>query len=262
MDRIKLGYVGCGMMAQRVHLPNFASLSDCELVALAEVRQRLGEKVQRRYGIPCLYRDHRELIADPEVDAVAVSAPFALQSEIARECLAAGKHVFMEKPMAVSLAHGEAILDASRRGGGRLMVAYMKRYDVGNELVHDTVRRWRQTGEAGQVTYARAHGYCGDWTAGIDVPPFETTDEAAPTASDAEYLPVWLPAQWARSYVNYLQQYTHNVNILRFLLDAGDRVRVKHVDLDPDGYSGAGRVRRRRRSLGPGDGPLALLPVG
>jgi predicted dehydrogenase len=226
------------MMAQRVHLPNFTGLPDGEVVALAEVRRDLGEKVRRRYGIARLYPDHRGLIEDPEVDAIAVSAPFALQGQIARDCLAAGKHVFMEKPMAISLAQAEGMLAAAEVGCARLMIAYMKRYDPGNELVRTTVKRWRASGEFGQILYVRAHGYCGDWTAGIDLPPLETSDEPAPPAPTEEFLPDWLPPRWARSYVSYLQQYTHNVNLLRFILDAGENVRVKHADLDADGYTG------------------------
>ena len=236
--RLRLGYVGCGMMAQRVHLPNFASLPDCEVVALAEVRRSLGEKVQRRYGIPRFYPDHRALIEDPDVDAVAISAPYVIQAEVARECLEAGKSVFMEKPMAVSVAQSAAILAAARASGARLMVGYMKRFDAGNELVRDTVQAWRRTRELGDVLYARAHGFCGDWTAGIDLPPIETTDEPAPAAPAEEHLPAWLPADQARAYTSFLQQYTHNVNLLRFILDAGDRIRVKHADLNPDGYTG------------------------
>src|SRR5262245_36471262 len=238
VTKIRLGYVGCGMMAQRVHLPNFTSVPDCEVVGLAEVRRDLGEKVQRRYGIPRLYTDHRGLIDDPEVEAVAVSAPFALQGQVARDCLAAGKHVFMEKPMAISLAQADTILTAAQSGRARLMVAYMKRYDPGNELVQGTVESWRASGAAGRVLYARAHGYCGDWTAGIDLPPFETSSEPAPPAPVEEHLPAWLPPQWARSYASYHQQYTHNVNLLRWFLNAGERIRVKHADLDADGYTG------------------------
>ena len=236
--KAKIGYVGCGMMAQRVHIPNFASLPDCEIVALAEVRRELGEKVAAKYAIPKLYSDHHGLIDDPEVEAIAVSAPYVLQGEIARECLAAGKSVFMEKPMAVSVAQAEGILAAARTPGARLMVGYMKRFDAGNVIVHDTIARWRQTGEMGEAIQARAHGFCGDWTAGIDLPPLETTDEPAPTAPTEEHLPAWLPAEHARGYIGYLQQYTHNVNLLRFVLDAGDRIRVKHADLNPDGYTG------------------------
>jgi len=226
------------MMAQRVHLPNFTGLPDAVVVALAEVRRALGEKVQRRYGIPRLYPDHRGLIEDPEVDAIAVSAPYGLQGQIARDCLAAGKHVFMEKPMAISLAQAEGMLAAAEAGRARLMIAYMKRYDPGNELVHATVTGWRASGELGRILYARAHGYCGDWTAGIDLPPLETSDEPAPPAPTEEFLPNWLPPRWARSYASYHQQYTHNVNLLRFVLDAGEKVRVKHADLDADGYTG------------------------
>src|SRR5262245_45176337 len=111
---IRLGYVGCGTMAQRVHIPNFASLADCRIVALAEVRAEIGERVQARYGIPRLYRDHRALLDDREVDAIGVSAAQGLQSEIARDCLAAGKPVFMEKPMAISVAQAERLLEAAR----------------------------------------------------------------------------------------------------------------------------------------------------
>jgi predicted dehydrogenase len=233
---VRLGYVGAGNLAQRVHLPNFAAITGGELVALAEVRRDLGERVARRYGIPRRYADHRELAADPEIDAVAVSAPFAVQGEIARDCLLAGKHVFMEKPMAVSLAQADRILAAEREGGARLMVAYMKRYDAGNELVHATVRQWRRTGELGRLLYVRAHGFCGDWEAGIDT-PVERTDEAPPRAAAAP-LPDWLPPHQAGRYLGYLQQYTHNVNLLRWLLDAGDDAQIRHVDLDADGRTG------------------------
>ncbi|MDQ3655478.1 MAG: Gfo/Idh/MocA family oxidoreductase, partial [Chloroflexota bacterium] len=130
MRKVRLGYIGCGFMAQRVHLPNFTSLSSCEVVALAELRPQLGAKVQSRFGIPSLYRDHQELLADPSVEAVAVSAAYAVQGEIAREALQAGKDVFMEKPMAVSVAQAEAILESAKHARKRLMVGYMKRYDT------------------------------------------------------------------------------------------------------------------------------------
>ena len=77
MDPVKLGYVGCGFMAQKVHIPNFLRISECDLVAIAEVRAELGQKVQDRYRIPTLYTDHLELAGDSEVEAVAVSADFA-----------------------------------------------------------------------------------------------------------------------------------------------------------------------------------------
>ena len=64
MDPVKLGYVGCGCMAQKVHIPHFLRISECDLVAIAEVRAELGQKVQDRYRVPKLYKDHLELARD------------------------------------------------------------------------------------------------------------------------------------------------------------------------------------------------------
>lgn len=236
MEPLRMGYVGCGFMAQKVHLPNLANMPECQLVALAELRPKLGALVRERYHIPKLYRDHLELAADPEIEAVGVSAAFSVQADIARDLLLAGKHVFMEKPMAVSVAQAEEILAASRKGGARLMVGYMKRYDAGNELVKELLDGFRASGELGTITLARNHGFCGDWTAGLDA-PMDKSDEPMPVGAPPR-LPDWLPAEQMKPYLGYLQQYTHNLNLLRWFLDAGDKVQVRHVDLDNDGYTG------------------------
>ncbi len=235
MRRLRIGYVGAGFMAQKVHLPNFSLIDDCELVALAEVRPQLGAKVAERFRIPRLYASHRELVADASIEAVAVSADYALQGEIARDALLAGKDVFMEKPMAVSLEQADRLLAAARATGARLMVGYMKRYDAGNELAKRYIDRFRESGELGAVTYVRNHGFCGDWISGLDA-PMDVTDEPKPLAPRQS--PTWLPAGEAPRYLGYLQQYTHNINLMRWFLDAEDRVRVRQVDLDADGYTG------------------------
>ena len=235
MKSVRLGYVGCGFMAQKVHLPNFSAIPECEVVALAEVREELGRRVQQRFGIERLYGHHREMAEDREIDAFAVSAAFAVQGEIAKDLLRTGRPVFMEKPMAVSVGQAEAIVEASKAPGARLMVGYMKRYDAGNELMVEALDRFRETGELGTVTFARAHGFCGDWICGLDT-PMETSDEPVPQGKVVR--PAWLPEEFLRPYLSYLQQYTHNINLLRFFLNAEDRVRVRTVDLDEDGYSG------------------------
>ena len=235
MEPIRLGYVGCGFMAQKVHIPNFISIPDCQLMAIAEVRTELGQKVQDRYRIPKQYHHHLELAKDDEIEAVAVSAGFALQGQIAKDLLSAGKHVFMEKPMAVSVKQAEEMLEAAESAGTKLMVGYMKRYDAGNELVKATVDQFCQTGELGALTYVRNHGFGGDWVCNLDTPR-DITNERQPGAS--EPIPDWLPADRAGSYLSYLQQYTHNINLLRWFLDAGDDASVKVVDLDDNGFDG------------------------
>ena len=235
MDNVRLGYVGCGFMAQSVHLPNFSSIAECRIEALAEVRRDLGQKVQERFCIDRLYDHHLAMAQDPDLDAFAVSAAFGVQGEIAKDLLRTGRPVFMEKPMAVSVTQADTILEAARTPGSRLMLGYMKRYDAGNEFVHESIQRFRQSDELGPLTFVRAHGFCGDWISGMD-PPVDRSEQPKPDAPVVG--PEWLPPEYLAPYVSYLQQYTHNVNLLRYFLDAEDRVRVKSVDLDDDGYGG------------------------
>jgi predicted dehydrogenase len=237
---IQLGYVGGGFLAQNAHLGNFSSLPQCNLVALAERRPHLAEKVALRFGIDKVYPDHLSLARDPEIDAVAVSADYAGQGEIAADLLRAGKHVFMEKPMAVSIQQAERILAAADEGNTRLMVGYMKRYDAGNRRIRDLIGQWRHDRSKGQLLYIRCHGFCGNWIAGLDTSGLIRTDESVESIAVEDLLPGWLPEDGRRGYVGYLQQYTHQVNLLRFLLDAqsADDIVVTNVDLSADGYTG------------------------
>lgn len=234
---IRIGYVGCGFMAQMVHIPNIVQLDQVELVALAEPRADLLAQVASRYAVARTYPSHRELARDPEVDAVVVSGHYSGQGEIAAELLAAGKHVLVEKPMATSVEQAERLLRAeSESGGARLMVGYMKRYDPGYRLIKQLLTDPATVEQLGSVLYVRYHSFDGgEWLGGIDT-PYSTSPEATPASP--EILPDWLAPENTEPYLLYLQQYTHNVNMLRWLFDAGGRITVEHVDLDADGFTG------------------------
>lgn len=75
---VRFAYVGCGFVAQNIHIPNFASLPECEFVALAEAREGLGQQVADYYGIPKVYTSHLEIADDPDIEAVGVSGPYSL----------------------------------------------------------------------------------------------------------------------------------------------------------------------------------------
>ncbi len=237
---VRFGYVGCGFVAQNIHIPNFKSLPECDFQAIAEARPELGQQVADYYSIPRVYASHLDIAADPDIEAVGVSGPYALQGAIAEDLLRAGKHVFMEKPMAVSVARAQGIVDAEKASGKRLMVGYMKRYDAGNILLKQHADAWRASGEAGNVVFARNHGFGGNWVYAQDpnVKRFDAPAGTTPPPSPDE-CPQWLPPQWKDAYLGYLQQWTHNVNLLRFFLDdTAGTARVEDVHLDGDGMTG------------------------
>jgi len=237
MRKVKLAVLGCGFMGQAVHLPNFLSNSKCEVLGVCDVRKELAAKVAQRLGLRRVWADDEELAQDPEVEAVAAIVQHAGHPAIVMRLLNAGKHVFIEKPMADSVDDARRMAAAAREAARILMVAYMKRYDPGVQWARHIVQQLSQ-GELGQRTFARVHCFGGDWSAGYPRTELRT-EEPAPRAEPR--FPSWLPQDEKGNYSGFNNVYTHQLNLLRFLLGAG-RVLDAHrqggvhlVTLDFDG---------------------------
>jgi predicted dehydrogenase len=99
-----------------------------ELVALAEHKSAHAERIAAFHGIPHTYRDHEEMLAQEELDAVIVCLHPRLQPDVAIRCLEAGAHVFVEKPQAETVADSLRIRAAARTAGKGVAVAFMKRF--------------------------------------------------------------------------------------------------------------------------------------
>jgi predicted dehydrogenase len=225
MQTVRVGFVGCGFMGQLVHLPNFTSLPDCEVVALAEMRSELGKRVAHRYNIPRVYQSHAELAQDHELEAVVVIMSEHLHHPIAIDLLRAGKHVYIEKPLAGNPTDGEQMVLAAEQSSQMLMVGYMKRYDPGVELAKAKVEALRASGELGRIVYAKMHCLGGDWIYNLGTPL--STNEPAPAVEIR--VPAWLPKEHETLYWTFQNVYCHDLNLLRYLL--GEVQEVEYVDL-------------------------------
>jgi predicted dehydrogenase len=129
---LRVGVVGGGLIAQAMHLPYLAEKRDRFTIAsLAEPSPTVREALGARYGIPQLHEDHRELLA--EVDAIAVCSPAGTHAEIVLDALDAGVHVFVEKPMCITLRDADAIVAAQDHTGLVVQVGTMKRFDPAYE---------------------------------------------------------------------------------------------------------------------------------
>lgn len=218
---VRLGFVGCGYMGQVAHLPNFLALAGCEVVVLAEARPRLRELVARRYGIARTADSHLALAESKDLDAVVAIMPEGLHERVVSDLLSAGKWVMTEKPMTVSVEAAQRML-AAAADGAHHMVGYMKRYDDGVRLARQLIAGFLQSGELGQMTFARAHCFGGGWRCGLQ--EHITTDEAVPDFESTP-LPDWVPAHWHARYRSLNNVYCHNINLVRYLTDGPLQVR-------------------------------------
>lgn len=212
-------------MGQLAHLANFVTFDNCEVVALAEHRPRLARMVAEHYRIPKVYGSHLDLCNDPEIDAVAEITSDDLHAPVAIDLMNAGKHVYLEKPMATNVEDARAMVEASQRNGVHLVIGYMKRYDSGVELARRIIDELRASNELGPITHVRAHCFGGDWVCNIG--KHITTDEPYPEVFKRP--PAGLSEQQVRDFYWINNVYCHDVNLLRYLV--GDIKAVKYADL-------------------------------
>lgn len=125
-DKIRIGILGCGKIAQVRHIPEYADNPDCELRAFYNPSRQRAEDMAAKYGGK-VYDSAEELLADPEIDAVSVCAANYAHAELAIKALKAGKHVLCEKPMATTIEDCEAMAEAARESGRFLMIGHNQR---------------------------------------------------------------------------------------------------------------------------------------
>ena len=224
---LNVGLVGAGFMGQIAHLASLVEIGKCRVVAVAELRPDLRRRVAARYGIERAYATHREMLQDPAVEAVVVVTPRQHLGPVVLDCLEAGKHVLSEKPMAGTVEQGQRLVQAARARKVNYAVGYMKRYDEGVQTAKRMLDDLLASQELGPVTFARAHCYMGDsyCNAGGHV----VTDEK-PVASGAGWplAPDWVPENRVRDFAAYLNTYSHNTNLLRYLFGRTPGVEYAH----------------------------------
>jgi predicted dehydrogenase len=127
-EKLRVGLLGVGAIAQVVHLPVLSQLESVELAAVCDVDQVRAKALAARFGIPHVFRNDDDVFKSDVVDALIICTPSYLHEEQAIAALESGKHVLVEKPLAMSAAGVERVLAVAERTGRKVMVAMNNRY--------------------------------------------------------------------------------------------------------------------------------------
>ncbi len=165
-EQMGIGVIGAGGIAEHAHIPGYAKQPDARVVAVADVVPGRAQALAERLGIPRSYDAYEELLLDPEVEAVSVTAVNAMHAPITMAALEAGKHVLCEKPPATSAAEARRMTATAERAGRVLYFCLNNRFRP--EVAQ--LRRYVEQGELGEVYYAktatiRRRGAPGGWFA-------------------------------------------------------------------------------------------------
>ena len=131
LDPVRIGILGCGPIAQLAHLESVQKGRNLSLAAVCDRDEELANRFGRQFGADSIHTDYDELLADDTVEAVVIATSDAFHVPAARQAIAAGKHVFCEKPLGVSVDEVEDLRVDVEASGLTFQVGHMLRFDPG-----------------------------------------------------------------------------------------------------------------------------------
>ena len=151
---VRFCLIGAGR-AGYIHAVNLASrLKSAELVAVCDANEEAALRTASELNVGQTYADYREAVARPDIDAVVIVTPTFLHSAIAIAAAENGKHVFLEKPMAITVDECRAINAAAAKAGVALQIGFMRRFDQGFLRAKEII----DSGDLGRVMIIKSTG--------------------------------------------------------------------------------------------------------
>src|SRR5258708_24045417 len=120
-DKVKFGVTGSQFQAE-IHAASFQIMPhEAAVVAIASPTPGNAAALAKRFGIPRVFTDHREMLKERDIEMVTIAAPNSLHAQMTKDIAAAGKHIVCEKPLAMTIAEGEEMIAAATKHGVLLM---------------------------------------------------------------------------------------------------------------------------------------------
>lgn len=128
MKKLRWGVIGAGGIADRRTIPGMMLADNAELIAVMEINAEFAEKLRAKWNAKRAYTSDLELLADPEIDAVYIASPVFLHAQQAMAAADAGKHILIEKPLAMTSEEGQKVIDYCTAKGVQIAAGLMMRF--------------------------------------------------------------------------------------------------------------------------------------
>lgn len=156
MKEIRWGILGAGGIADRRTLPGMEKAASAKIYAVMEVEAQAAERLRAKYGAERAYIGEDALLADPAVEAVYIASPVSCHARQCEKAARAGKHILVEKPVAMTAGESAALCALGRAAGVKMAAGLMMRYNA----CHREMRRLVAEGALGQLVSMRAQFTC------------------------------------------------------------------------------------------------------
>jgi len=152
MEKLKVALIGAGFMGG-IHIARWSIVGNAEVIAVVDINEERARRLAREYNVKSFYKNYKDVLKEDKIDVVDVCTPTYTHKEIAVESMEHGKHVIVEKPIALRLKDADEMIKASERNHVKFMVAHCLRfwpeYVAAKEIV--------DSGELGEPRIVRAY---------------------------------------------------------------------------------------------------------
>lgn len=156
MRKVRFGILGAGGIADRRTMPGMLLAEHAEIVSVMEIDAAVAERLRAKYDAKRAYIDEVELIRDPEIDAVYIASPISCHARQAKLAADHGKHILIEKPLALTAGEGQEVVDYCREKGVLIAAGLMMRFGSYVQAMRNAIL----AGKIGDVVSCFAHFTC------------------------------------------------------------------------------------------------------
>jgi len=148
MDKVVIGLVGLGYWGPNL-MRNFSQLDNCRIKSCCDLDHNILERIRNQYPGTNTTDDYASLLDDPEIDAIVIAVSALRHYELAKQAILKGKHVFVEKPLTLSVSHAEELVKLAEVNNMKLMVGHLMEYHPAVEYLKNMI----QNKELGDIYY-------------------------------------------------------------------------------------------------------------
>lgn len=154
MEKVKFGVIGAGGIAQRRTIPGMMEAKNLEVVAVMDIVN--VKQIVEKFNIPKYYEKEKEIVSDPEIDAVYIASPVHLHLKHIKLAAENGKHILCEKPISRNLKEGKEAVKICEKNKVFLQEGYMMKFHGAHKKIKELIK----DGKLGKIVYIRAQLSC------------------------------------------------------------------------------------------------------
>lgn len=234
MSSIKIGWIGSGFVGQVGHLNLYEDIKAANVVALSELRPKLGEKVIKKHSIKKLYKNYDLMLENEDLDAIILIVNRNHTAFHAERILKKKFNLFTEKPQASTYSSAKKLVSIAKKNKLTYACGLMRRHDEGIKFAKKKISEFLKNKKLGKIIGADFFCFAGgDY---CNIGNYIKTSEPRPLMNLSDKYPSWLNKKYGKNYEEFLNVYIHDLDLIRYVMNTELKVNKVNYNYNKLSY--------------------------